>query len=149
MSRFLAALAALALAGCSHMSTQTRALEVAHGLLMAADASQTIQGQHGGCYREADTITRRFIGDHPSSPQIVGWTAVHFTINAAVANWLDRQVEVSDDEGWSYARWAWHVFNFAYEIKTVAGNRREGLSIFSPRSTPQRCIDARREAGLP
>lgn len=136
------------LSGCSHMTTQTKWLEVGHGLLMAADASQTIQGQNApDCYREAGTPTADIIGTHPSAAAISGYTAAHFALRMVVADWLDRQVSNTDDDGWRWVRAAWHVGTFALEINTVRNNHREGLGVFSPGAVPQRCIDARARIG--
>jgi len=132
------------LGGCSHMTTQTKWLQAGHGLLMAADSSQTIQGQNApDCYREAGWPTRDIIGEHPSESAIVGFQALRFVLHSSVSNWLDKKVSNDDDEGWRWIRAGWHVLSFAYEIDVVRRNHNEGLRVFSPHAVPQRCIDAR------
>jgi hypothetical protein len=137
MHRCIAVVAVLALAGCSHMTTQTRWLEVGHAALMATDGSQTLQGLNApACFHENDPITRRVIGRHPSDEAVVAWTAASFALRMAVANWLDGKVSDSDARGWRWARWTWHALTYAQEIGTVRDNHQLGVSAFAPHATP-------------
>ncbi len=128
----------------SHITPETKWLEIGHGLLVAADASQTIQGQNApDCYKETGSIAQPIIGTHPSDSAILGYSAARFALQFAVADWLDRMIDATDDDGWRWARTGWQIVTFAQDIKTVVDNRHEGLGIFSPGAIPQRCLDAR------
>jgi hypothetical protein len=134
---------ALCLAGCETMRPTTQALELAHGVLIAADTAQTMQGQNApDCYREADHPAVDLFGAHPSTTEIIGYGALHLAAHAVVSDWLDRKIDADDDDGWRIIRTMWHTLTFATEIKTVVDNHREGLGLGFSR-VPQRCLDAR------
>lgn len=132
------------LCGCESMSPQTRRLEIAHSLLIAADTSQSIQAQNASdCYTEVDTPARQLIGPHPGKAANIGYGVAHAAVHAMVSGWLDREIDATDDDGWRWIRAGWHVLTLGFEIQTLAKNHREGLSIFEPGSVPRRCLDAR------
>jgi hypothetical protein len=140
--RWIVALAAifgnLLLGGCAALPTDSKPPEAAYQALHAVDFAQTIQiARSPNCYHEADPLTKRLIGEHPSEGQVRAAWALTSTVHLAVTGWLDREVDATDSKAWRIARGTWHVLTIADAGREVVRNRSLGLMPFGGNACPR------------
>lgn len=111
-------------------------LKVAEGVwqgLHVLDVATTIHGpaMDHRCYYEADAVTSRLIGQHPSVAGVVAWgagyAALHYGVSAGLA----------DAGAPRWVQWAWQAFNIEDTGRAVVNNFRIGIRIGSPNVHPR------------
>jgi hypothetical protein len=112
------ALSASLLAGCSTMSAPEMTL---HGL-HAIDVAQTVQiARNPPCYYEADPITSRLIGEHPSERDVLIWGVA----SGVFMHYASKKADESG--GWKRA--AWYAAAIVMTGRAVIGNHNIGLRV--------------------
>jgi hypothetical protein len=117
-----ALLAAALLAGCASTPPLTQA-ELTWQALHAVDSLQTVQIARSDCFRESNQVTRRLIGDHPSTAGAIGWAA-----GMAVAHYgVSQFLESVNAPGW--VRWTWQAVTIVDTADTVKQNHDQGIGL--------------------
>jgi hypothetical protein len=121
----------------------TLAATTAFHVLNAIDAGQTIHiadSQHCGtvlAYREVNTMTKRLIGERPSSGSAAAISLAYSVAYHYTARWLQRRTEAafatnSPRRGlWYTTTVTFHVVGLGAKLVTVVNNHSIGLRVGS------------------
>jgi len=129
-----AALALLALAGCS--LTPSQRAETVFQVVNGIDFAQTLNSARGNCFREGNPITRSVIGEHPSEAGVTVYGAAQGAAHYAISAWLDREVDSTDSAAWWRSRLLWHVLTIGWAAHSVIRNERVGAEPFGSGTCP-------------
>ena len=141
--RVATAILALALCSCSTMQIEP-AWQATHAL----DIAQTYHGvgMDSRCYYEADPVTSRITGTHPSQGGILAWGIGYAGLHYVVSRWLDGHAP-----RWVALTWSWvsladnvyaNVHNYQVGIRIGAPNAPCGAEQPRRRITPRNPGDA-------
>ena len=130
MRRLLVTLAALAMTGCAGMPRAEYGWQALH----AVDTYQTMSiAENPECWRENDPLTKRLIGEHPSTAEVAAVMLAYSVGHAYVSKWLEEETDEafatdsSSRGAWYIARGAWHVVGIATKLAVVVNNDQIGL----------------------
>lgn len=105
------------LCGCESMPRG----ELAYQTLHAVDVLQTINGPAtDDCYKEANPITRRIVGEKPSKGQVVAWGVGQGLLHYGISSYLE-----DNSPGWIYG--AWQILSTGTVAITIHDNYELGV----------------------
>lgn len=115
------------LMGCAVMGSDV-ASGRAEFVWQSVHAMDTMQTMHiansDGCYHEANPVTSRIIGQHPSDGEVAAVMLGYAMAHKVVTNQLHER---------NAPRWligTWHAITLGFAVKTVTENHRLGLRPF-------------------
>jgi hypothetical protein len=121
-------------AGCQTFELSNE--EIAWQTLHAVDVAQTLSAAQDPCYVEDAYITRRLIGEQPSTGEVLLWGA-----GVAVGHaWVTNLLEHHQAPGWVQKTWS-----FATITSTgvaIASNHSEGVRIFGGNEPVEGCFES-------
>ena len=108
--------------GCAELPKQLPPSELVWQALHAGDVAQTNQiAKNPDCYREANTVTSRLIGEHPGQGDVLAWGIGTAVLHGLITVWLEN----ADVQPW--VRTAWATVSIGATGYTVADNMAQGI----------------------
>lgn len=131
-ARLFAVAVSILCCGCTALETRESQAWLA---IHAIDTVQTYRiSQDPACYHEADSITRSIIGEHPSSGEVLAWSAGIAGLNLGITELLLRNDHPKLAKAWQYLR-------ISVSASAIAKNHQIGIRIGSPnRPEPGSCF---------
>lgn len=118
--RHILLIALISLSGCASMSTEEKVWQGMH----AIDTLQTLQiSRNPECFKEADPITSRLIGKHPSEGKVIAWAITSSYLYHKMA----EKVEKSDS---FISKAGFYGFTLLTKGITIGNNERIGLHFY-------------------
>lgn len=120
------AISLLMLSGCTSLPQVNQGAQYVFQVANIVDTIQTVHGAASdSCYAEADPITRRLIGEHPSATAVVAKGVGYALVQYGVGRWLSTN-------GHEYLNTAWQALTIESVGSAVANNIRVGIRIGAP-----------------
>ncbi len=121
-------------AGCQ--SFQLSNEEIAWQTLHAVDIAQTLSAAQDPCYVEDAYLTKRLIGEQPSTGEVLLWGAGVAVGHAFVTNFLQQR----DAPGWVQKTWSYATITTTGIA--IASNHSEGVRVFGDNESVDGCYES-------
>lgn len=121
-------------AGCQTFELSNE--EIAWQTLHAVDIAQTLSAAQDPCYVEDAYLTKRLIGEQPSTGEVLLWGAGMAVGHAWVTNLLERH---------EAPRWVQKTWSYATITSTgvaIASNHSEGVRVFGDNESVEGCFES-------
>ncbi len=108
------------LSGCASMTNKEMVWQGLH----AIDVLQTIDGPaYDPCKMEINPITQKFLGEHPSTEQVLLWGVLWGTAHWKITDWVDN----SKLPNWF--KITYNIIDFGGKTITIINNEKNGTRL--------------------
>ena len=127
------AMACIALSGCESLQSFNEGSEATFQAVHLVDTLQTIHGSASDpCYGEGDPVTRRLIGERPSSSEVAAWGVGYAMVHYGVTRLLT-------ENGFDKTAAVWEVATIADTVTAIGHNYSIGIRLGAPNKDPVGC----------
>lgn len=110
--------------------TPSNVAEVTYQSLEAIDYAQTLNVvRRPDCLQESGPA-HYLIGHHPDNTKLALYTVGMMGSHFLVTNWLNREIDATDAEGWKAVLVVWQLGSIAFESQYVIHNFKLGSEPF-------------------